>query len=313
MRHRKIAVIPVLIILSISVLPLSAQQNPFLSSPAAGNPAAETQKQPSSVTPAAPSYISRLYFDSGFMKTIRSLQKKTHRVISEILASYAGREQSGRLPLFLLFSYLYGLLHVIGPGHRKVFLFSYFISKPAQWKTGIAAGIITAVLHALSAVVLVGGLYLLASKALMSRFNDIVPITERLSYGLIAVIGVFLLIHSIKDLKSAGGNDETGSRHNPDTLLFVLASGFVPCPGAAAIMIFAMTAGIPAAGIWSVAAMSAGMATVLAFIPPLAVFTRNRLDRLNNGRTPAAAEALGFILSAAGAVFLILFGILFAI
>lgn len=280
---------------------LSAQQNPFLTT----NAPAENREE-KEITGGG------WYYDSSFMIRIRAKQKMIQTKISANIAEYKNNRNLNTLSTFLGFSFLYGLLHVLGPGHRKIFLFTYFISRPSKWKHGMAAGFLTAVLHAVSAVIIIGGLYFIASRTLASRFNNISPILEKASYGAIVAIGAYLLIISIFNLVKRQIQPQ-GSTHNPDTLIFILVSGLVPCPGAAAIMIFALSLDVPVIGVYSVLAMSLGMASILTLVPPAAILIKNRIEPLISRWNPATGEILHSAVSAAGAFALILLGLFFII
>ena len=54
----------------------------------------------------------------------------------------------------LAFAFLYGVLHTLGPGHGKVVVVSYFVSRDARLWRGVLMGVQIAVTHVLSAVAL---------------------------------------------------------------------------------------------------------------------------------------------------------------
>ena len=45
------------------------------------------------------------------------------------------------------FSFLYGLIHAVGPGHRKALTFSLFLGQETRWKEPLSAGFLSAGLH----------------------------------------------------------------------------------------------------------------------------------------------------------------------
>ncbi|HAK45034.1 MAG TPA: hypothetical protein DCO79_03830, partial [Spirochaeta sp.] len=203
---QKISAIILFIILS-SGFCLHAQQNPFLSSGSEQNETVSGQPADTRFSP---------FINSSLMQNIRKAQKKIQAWISDYISEYRSSGEIKALFRFMLFSFLYGLLHVLGPGHRKIFLFSYFISQPSRWKQGMFAGFMTAVLHALSAVIFIGGLYLITSRALLTRFNDITPLLERISYGAIIAVGIFIITAQI--IESVKGGEHSDHGRKPDTL-----------------------------------------------------------------------------------------------
>jgi len=289
--------------LLIPVLQPAAQQNPFLTT-SAPNAAEQNSGDIETGRPSP-------FFDSALMQKIKGLQKKIQVKISDYILDYKTEGSSEVILTFLIFSYVYGLIHVIGPGHRKIFLFSYFISSKDEWKRGMAAGFMTAVLHAVSAIILIGGLYLLTSKALLTRFNNLTPFIEYFSYGLIVLLGIFLLISNIIHFKK--GHKQSGHSRSPGTILFVLASGLIPCPGAATIMIFSIAVQAPLVGVYSILAMSLGMGTVLALIPPAAIILQDKLNPVLSKWNPKTGERIHLGIAQAGAAVMIIFGTLFLI
>ncbi len=292
---------------------ISAQQNPFLSS---GPAETGSSVQKASDIDSSASAGTGPFFNSALMRKSRSIQKSIQAKISDYISDYRENGNIRTLIVFLQFSFLYGLLHVLGPGHRKVFLFTYFISRPSRWKAGMFAGFMTAVLHAVSAVVLIGGLFLVTSRALLTRFNNVTPVIETASYGAIVVIGLYLLVRQIISAASSHSNSRDSDSlngRNPDTAVFIIVSGLVPCPGAAMIMIFSIAVGEPVVGIYAVTAMSLGMAAVLTLVPPAAIFLKNRLEPLLIKWTPETGERIHNGISIAGAVVMVLFGLLFLI
>ena len=297
-----IRIILIILVLSFAaVFNASAQQNPFLST-----------GEPQPVPESSQEIKSNPIYDSAFMGGIRNAQKRFQAWISEYIAEYRSTGDIKTLFRFLLFSYLYGLLHVLGPGHRKIFLFSYFISQPSRWRQGMFAGFMTAVLHAVSAVILIGGLYAVTSRALYSRFNNFTPLIEAICYGAIIAIGAGIIIsHIVSSLRKTGHEAPRESSYN--TILFIVVSGLVPCPGAATIMIFSIAVQAPLTGIYAVIAMSLGMASITTLVPPAAILFRSRITPMLTRWNPETGEKIHNILSIAGAAVLILLGLFFLV
>ena len=314
MKNKRIikVLIPALLLLAAAVS-VEAQQNPFLST--GTTPQANEQAGNTSVENPAPVSNTGVktgpFYNSSFMRRVRETQKRFQAWISEYISDYRDSGNTGPLFSFLWFSYLYGLLHVLGPGHRKIFLFSYFISQPSRWRRGMFAGFMTAVLHALSSVILIGGLYAATSKALLSRFNNLTPVIEKICYGAIAAVGSVIIISQI--ISAVRKIPDAGEKQNNSTIIFIIASGMVPCPGAATIMIFSIAMGAPLTGVYAVLAMSLGMATVLTFIPPAAILFRSRLTPMISKWNPKTGEIIHRVLSIAGAAALVLLGLLFLV
>ena len=188
--------------------------------------------------------------------------------------------------MLLLFAFLYGLLHALGPGHRKTVLFSYFLARGAPVRTGVAAGLGMALLHGASAAAVVLVIYYLLQGALLVGLERTEHTMQLVTFGLIALFGIFMLTRTFFHLLSRHhrhSDAKTGQpppgRGNGDrsTLVLILLSGTLPCPGAATILIFAISLGNLEMGLAVVFAMSLGMGATLAGIAMLTLGGRRLL------------------------------------
>ena len=53
-------------------------------------------------------------------------------------------------------SFLYGIFHAAGPGHGKAVISSYLVANDETWRRGIALSFASAILQAITAIVIVG-------------------------------------------------------------------------------------------------------------------------------------------------------------
>ncbi len=89
-------------------------------------------------------------------------------------------------------SFIYGVFHAAGPGHGKAVISSYLVANEETWRRGVTLSFASALLQALTAVVIVGvAAVLLGATAKM--MGDTVHIIETISYGLIVLVGFRLL------------------------------------------------------------------------------------------------------------------------
>lgn len=89
----------------------------------------------------------------------------------------------------------------------------------------------------------------------------------------------------------------------------VLAVGLRPCSGALVVMVFALSQGVLFAGVVSVLLMGLGTAITVAILASLAVGAKGLVGRLGGGDS-ALAPAIVWWAELAGAVFVLLFGVL---
>ena len=103
---------------------------------------------------------------------------------------------AGALTLALL-SFVYGVLHAVGPGHGKTIISSYVVANEETVRRGVIISFIAAGLQALTAVVLVGVL-LIALGATGLQVNAWSNRLESISYAMIALVGLHLLAGQLR-------------------------------------------------------------------------------------------------------------------
>ena len=89
-------------------------------------------------------------------------------------------------------SFVYGIFHAAGPGHGKAVISSYLVANEETWRRGIALSFASALLQALTAVVLVAVAAVLIG-ATAKMMGDTVRVIEIVSYALIVLFGARLL------------------------------------------------------------------------------------------------------------------------
>src|SRR5208282_4824183 len=89
-------------------------------------------------------------------------------------------------------SFVYGIFHAAGPGHGKAVISSYLLANEETWRRGVALSFASALLQALTAVVLVAIAAVLIG-ATAKMMGDTVKVIEAVSYTLIVLLGARLL------------------------------------------------------------------------------------------------------------------------
>ena len=89
-------------------------------------------------------------------------------------------------------SFIYGIFHAAGPGHGKAVISSYLVANEETWRRGVALSFASALLQALTAIVIVGVAAALLG-ATAKLMGDTVRVVEIVSYALIVLLGLRLL------------------------------------------------------------------------------------------------------------------------
>lgn len=209
-------------------------------------------------------------------------------------------------------SFAYGVAHAAGPGHGKVVIGSYMLASGDTARRGALLALGAAMVQASVAVAVVGllaGLFGLSQAVLSSATITL----ERFGYGLIVLLGLYLLVTTMKRLRDASVShqhthqhahadphhvhdehcgcghahvpdaDAVARSHNlPQTLALIVGAGIRPCTGALLVLVLALSQGLFWAG--SLAAYAMGVGTALT-VGVLAVFASglSRFFRSSDG------------------------------
>ncbi len=222
------------------------------------------------------------YFYPDFYK--KHLNKITliQRDFNEELSELIDEINSGSFRaifMIIMISFLYGIVHAVGPGHGKTLVASYFLSKHAPYFKGILAGLLIAVIHSLSAVTIIGLIYIFIKQSTLVNFEKYSHYISSISYSIIIIIGASMLFKMLYDLikrrffKKDGDKIEEG-KGTMGFAAIVSAAGIVPCPGAAMILIFSLNQEVFTVGLVSVAFLSLGMATTISLISLLVIASK---------------------------------------
>ena len=125
-------------------------------------------------------------------------QQSLQRTLAMSVKSLKADPLGGALTLALL-SFIYGVLHAVGPGHGKTIISSYVVAKEETVRRGVIISFIAAGLQALSAVLLVGVL-LIALGATGLQVNAWSNQLESISYAMIALVGLYLLAGQLRSV-----------------------------------------------------------------------------------------------------------------
>lgn len=276
--------------------------------------------------------------ETGILGWIGAQQEAFYKQMKDALIALRG-DGSGALLLISL-SFAYGVFHAAGPGHGKVIISSYMLANETQLRRGIMLSVLSSAMQAITAIVMVGGIFLFLRGTSISMTQS-TRWLELGSYGLIIVFGLWLLATKLRarptpllahqrdhahddNQHHAHGVDvvcsSCGHAHMPDAahvssitnwreaLSVIFAVGLRPCSGAVIVLSFALLNGLYAAGIASVFAMAAGTALTVSILASLAVTAKNTALRFSS--TGVMSARLHSVIEIAGASAIVLLGVL---
>lgn len=240
-------------------------------------------------------------------------------------------------------SFAYGVFHAAGPGHGKAVVAAYMIANERALKRGLIISFAAAILQALVAIAIVGGMALVLN-ASSKAMTDAARFVEIASFAGIAALGAWLVYRKgtaflalcrsgapvlatalgsrfaceAIDEKSGHVHDEScGHFHMPDpetlggvtfswreAILTILTAGARPCSGAILVLVFSLAQGILYAGVLATFAMALGTALTTGALASLAVFAKQiALKLTGESSRRGALVARGMELAAACLVF----------
>ncbi|MBS0253287.1 MAG: nickel/cobalt transporter [Proteobacteria bacterium] len=171
-------------------IPAQANEAPAAPKPAfgfAGAVQAQPERAPSMITEAIDAAWSILLFEQhrftqNMTGAVRNLKSSTH-----VMAA------TGAL---VVASFIYGILHAVGPGHGKAVISSYMLADKETLRRGIFLAFLSSLIQALSAITLVGGLYVAAlATGLQTKWVE--AWLETLSWGAVALLGAWLMFKQL--------------------------------------------------------------------------------------------------------------------
>jgi nickel/cobalt exporter len=147
----------------------------------------------------------------GFAGWILAKQAEFYRMLSGLIR--AAKADGSAAYTLLGISFLYGVFHAAGPGHGKAVISSYLVANNETWRRGIVLSFASAILQAMTAIVIVGVVAALLG-ATAKAMGDTVRVIEIVSYTLILLIGLRLLWVKGRALLRALGLKERKHAHH---------------------------------------------------------------------------------------------------
>ena len=251
---------------------------------------------------------------TGLGGVILALQASFARSLNAAVAALKG---GGDWTPLVGLAFAYGIFHAAGPGHGKAVIAGYILAGERALGRGCVLSLCAALLQALvaGAIVGIGSLVLNATAASITRAGTLI---ETASFSLVALVGLALTWRKAGRLANLGAGCGPNCAHLPDARTLdsagswraragvVVAAGSRPCAGAVLVLVFAVSQGVPGAGVLAVLAMALGTALTTTALACLAVFAKRAALRLAGGRGQAGVLALGGLELLAAAFVLVL-------
>ena len=211
-----------------------------------------------------------------FIESLSKILKNFTKNIKELLNDIDESNSSQAYIWLLLFSFGYGIIHAIGPGHGKSLISSYFLSQNSSHLKALSMASLIGIIHTFSAFILTFVIYYSVSTFLGNYFNDIETITTKISAIIIISIALFLIYKKISKSKHQLSCECSGCKTHSTDIGVVLAAGIVPCAGTVTIFIYTMSLNLYFIGFLSAIFMSLGMSLIIYITALLSIKIRDK-------------------------------------
>ncbi|WP_298936622.1 hypothetical protein [uncultured Ruegeria sp.] len=207
----------------------------------------------------------------------------------------ARAEQPEAVATLLTVCFAYGFFHAIGPGHGKVLIGGYGLGRRVAFWRLSAISVLSSLGQAVTAIVLVYAGVLVFQMSRESMVGATEKVMAPVSYGAIAVIGLWLVFRAVRSFVRRHRTDashahhdhhhhhddvcsDCGHRHGPsaedvanvgslrEAVALIAGIAARPCTGALFVLILTWQMGIAMVGIAGTFAMALGTATVTTLV-----------------------------------------------
>lgn len=197
-------------------------------------------------------------------------QREIYLAFAKHISVFATDRSWAAYAAFLPMGILFGAVHALTPGHSKSILATYVAGSSASMARALLVSIALSFTHVTLAVIIAALSLPLVSTALGSVGRA--PMLEGISRGLLGLIGLWMLWRAFRQ---SGHHHDTG-----EGAAFGFMAGLIPCPLTLFVMTFAITRGVPQAGVAFAAMMMIGVALTLSAVALASVFFSRQLVRL---------------------------------
>lgn len=313
------------LLLTVAAAAVSGQANPFTGQ---SGGASDSSRPETRVTTTSPDSFAEF----GPPRTalgawLRRVQRELTNDLARMLREVQRGDASGTFWLIMSISFIYGVVHSLLPGHRKVLLFSYFMAHPSRPVIGVVAGTLLAVVHASAAVIVVMVAYFVIRSSVSVAVTQVSSTVQITTAGVLLLTGIILTIIKVREAMShdhqhshGHGHDQSHD-HDPShhstqrneqqsrlgnrLLPVIIISGIVPCPGSSMILLFAISLGAMSLGLLAVGAFAVGMAISLSFLSVATILIKTRITGALNG---PRGHMMHHVIEIGSAIFMVAFG-----
>lgn len=220
------------------------------------------------------------------------IQRDIYLALADHIKAFAAGGGWAAFLAFLPLGVVFGAVHAMTPGHSKALLATYLTGSSAGVGRGLMVSTALSFTHVTMAVLIAWFSLPLVSRMLGSAGDA--PALENLSRGLLGLIGIWMLWSAFFRPRHVHGEGEG--------LAVGMMAGLIPCPLTLFVMSFAMSRGVPVAGVLFAVVMMLGVMLTLSLTAMAAVLFRQQVTRLLVERPKLVAGVSKGVEAAAGLI-----------
>jgi ABC-type nickel/cobalt efflux system permease component RcnA len=170
------------------------------------------------------------------------------------------------------------------------------------------------VVHAVAALAVVLILYYVIRGLFSTGVEQADHYIQLVTFGILSVLGAFMLVGRIRGTAHhhhVHAEDDTGGLTMRSLLGIALPAGAIPCPGAVAVILFALSLHMLGVSVLSVISISVGMGITISLTGALVILAKRGAVLALAGGHEERDSMLRRIIEIGGAGILFLFGLTF--
>jgi len=204
------------------------------------------------------------------LQIVIDIQRDIYLALAEHIKAFAAGGSWGAFLAFLPLGVVFGAVHAMTPGHSKSILATYLTGSSAGMGRGLLVSLALSFTHVTMAVIIAWFSLPLVSRMLGSAGDT--PALENISRGLLGIIGLWMLWSAFFRPAHTHGESEG--------LAVGMTAGLIPCPLTLFVMSFAMSRGVPVAGLLFAVVMMFGVMVTLSATALAVIMFRQQITRL---------------------------------
>ncbi|WP_122523197.1 ABC transporter permease [Pannonibacter phragmitetus] len=203
----------------------------------------------------------------GIYQDLVAIQREIYLAFADRIGVFAATGDWHQLAAYLPMGILFGAVHALTPGHGKAMLATYLAGSRTSLLGALSTSLVLSFTHVTLSVLIV----LLSLPLIRFGFGadaGRAPELEVISRILLIAVALWMFWQAVR-------RQDLHSTHA--TPAFGVMAGMIPCPLTLFVMTFAVSRGVPQAGVAFAAVMMAGIAGILATVALAAVAFRRSL------------------------------------